>query len=140
MDRRLVVAPPARLKSIAPGATAPADYPAVGLPSYLPETSTSASTICASSGESGYIPAAFGIKPDVHRSIVHDFNFVEVKIDVTAEVFFDDPFKVFFIDFNLAFYKAFILVIFHRINITHFDSPSCLPPPARSLKFSEPVR
>jgi hypothetical protein len=46
----------------------------------------------------------------------------EVKIRVTPEVFFDDPLKVVFVDFNLAFYKPFVLVLFHRINITHLDS------------------
>jgi hypothetical protein len=48
-------------------------------------------------------PAAFGIEPDAHRSIAHSLNFIEVKIRVTAEVFFDDPVKVFFVDFDLAF-------------------------------------
>jgi hypothetical protein len=59
----------------------------------------------------------------VHGAIVDNLNFIEVKICVTAEVFFDDLVKVFFIDFDLALYEALVLVIFHRINITHLDSP-----------------
>jgi hypothetical protein len=42
-------------------------------------------------------------------AFVHNFNVIEVKIRVTAEIFFDDAFRVFFVDFNLAFYEALVL-------------------------------
>jgi hypothetical protein len=58
------------------------------------------------------ITAAFGIEPDVQGAILYDLNFVEVKIRVTAEVFFNDPAKVLLINFNLAFYEALVLVVF----------------------------
>jgi hypothetical protein len=48
----------------------------------------------------------------VDGAIVDNLNFIEVKIRVTAEVFFDDLVKVFFIDFDLALYEALVLEYF----------------------------
>jgi hypothetical protein len=63
--------------------------------------------------------AAFGVEPNVHGAAVHDLYLIEVKLRMTHQIVFDDLFEVFPINLDLVFYKAFILVIFHRIDIAH---------------------
>jgi hypothetical protein len=41
------------------------------------------------------VPAALRVQPDVHGPVVDDLDFVKVKLRVKAEVFLDDPLKVF---------------------------------------------
>jgi hypothetical protein len=63
--------------------------------------------------------AAFGVELNVHGAAVHDLYLIEVKLRMTHQIVFDDLFEVFPINLDLVFYKAFILVIFHRIDIAH---------------------
>jgi hypothetical protein len=48
---------------------------------------------------------------------------------VKAEVFLDDPVKVFVVKFDLTFHETFVLVVFDRIHFAH----SLAPPYAASM-------
>ena len=46
--------------------------------------------------------ATLGVKPNVQRPFIDDFDFIKLKIAMREEIFLDNGGKVFFIDFYRA--------------------------------------
>jgi hypothetical protein len=67
--------------------------------------------------------AALRVQPNVHGPVVDDLDFVKVKVRVKAKVLLDDLVKVFVIEFDLAFYETFVLVVFNRKHFAHSIAP-----------------